>query len=155
MRKPVSVIAAGFALVLSACGTSGTGGNGNNAGNKPPGNPPNVPPPGRGIGRTLNEQLFSGVPPLGETRFLPEIVLQISNTISLDRVMLAAKKLGLTLIASQSFDAAGRVIYRFGTGGKDIRALILALEHTQIVAPPTVHKRFVAPLVRASCAVTA
>ena len=48
--------------------------------------------------------------------------------------MLAAKKLGLTLIASQSFDAAGRVIYRFGTGGKDIRALIRALEHKQIVA---------------------
>jgi subtilisin family serine protease len=74
------------------------------------------------------------VPPLGETRFLPEIVLQISNTIPLDRVMLTAKKLGLTLIASQSFDAAGRVIYRFGTGGKDIRALIKALEHKQIVA---------------------
>ncbi|HZE46705.1 MAG TPA: S8 family serine peptidase, partial [Xanthobacteraceae bacterium] len=115
-------------------GPGGTGGNGNNAGNKPPGNPPNVPPPGRGIGRTLNEQLFSGVPPLGETRFLPEIVLQISNSISLDRVMLVAKELGLTLVASQSFDAAGRVIYRFGTGGKDIRALILALEHKQIVA---------------------
>ncbi|HEX4554404.1 MAG TPA: S8 family serine peptidase [Xanthobacteraceae bacterium] len=115
-------------------GNGANGGNGNNAGNKPPGNPPGVPPPGRGIGRTLNEQMFSGVPPLGETRFLPEIVLQISNTISLDRVLAAAKKLGLTLIGSQSFDAAGRVIYRFGTGGKDIRALIAALEHNQIVA---------------------
>jgi hypothetical protein len=29
------------------------------------------------------------------------------------------------------------------------------LPHTHIMAPQTVHKRFVAPLVRASCAVTA
>jgi subtilisin family serine protease len=121
-------------------GTGANGGNGGNGGNgnKPPaGGPPNTgPPPGPGIGRTLSEQRFSGVPPLGETRFQAgKIVLQISNTVSFDRVMLVAKQLGLTLVASQSVDFAGRVIYEFSfPDGKDIRALIPVLEHNQIVA---------------------
>ena len=70
-------------------GNPPSGGNppGNNNNNKNP--PPKTggPPPGPGIGRTLNEQQFSGVPPLNETRFLPgEVVVQISNSVSADRI---------------------------------------------------------------------
>ncbi len=62
-------------------------------------------------------------------------MLQISNTISFERVQQVARELGLTLIASQSFDAAGRVVYRFKlANGQDIRKLIPRLEQQQFIA---------------------
>src|SRR5439155_10614372 len=106
------------------------GGNQSGGGGGAAGGPPSTgPPPGQGFGRSLSEQQFSGAPPLGETRFLPEVVLQISNTIPFERVQQVARELGLTLIASQTFDAAGRVVYRFKlANGQDIRKLIPQLE---------------------------
>ena len=106
----------------------------NNNNNNPP--PRTGPPPGNGIGRTPNEQQFSGVPPLGETRFLPgEVVVQISNSVSADRIQQLAKQFGFTIISSQSIDGSGRTIYRFSIGGgKDIRDIIRALEKNQVVA---------------------
>jgi subtilase family protein len=115
----------------------GNGGNGNNGSNHNNGGPPNTgPPPGPGLGRSFDEQHFSGVPPIGETRFLKgEIVVQISNTVPLDQVMKIAQQLGITLISSQSVGLNGRVIYRFSAAnGKDIRLLIHALEKNQIIA---------------------
>jgi len=117
---------------------NGANGNGNNNGtnsgtgnNKSPG-----PPPGPGLGRTLDEQRFSGVPPIGETRFRSgEVVVQISNTVPLSTVLQIAKQLGITLISSQSVDLTGRVIYRFSAAnGKDIRILIRTLEKNNLIA---------------------
>jgi filamentous hemagglutinin family protein len=117
-------------------GQGGQGGsNGGGAGNNPP--PPQAgPPPGPGIGRTISEQRFSGVPPVTETRFLPgEVVVQVSNTVPAERIQEVARQLGITLIASQAIDGSGRVVYRFSTGGgKNIRDIIRALERQQIVA---------------------
>jgi filamentous hemagglutinin family protein len=110
----------------------GNGGTGNN--NPPP--PQSGPPPGPGIGRTVHEQRFSGVPPVNETRFLPgEVVVQVANTVPAERIQEIARQLGITLIASQAIDGSGRVVYRFSTGnGKNIRDVIRALERQQIVA---------------------
>src|SRR6185312_2717142 len=109
-------------------GGNGNGGNGhhNDTGTNAPTSP--GPPPGPGIGRTLDEQRFSGVPPIGETRFLKgELVVQVSNTVPASTVLQVAKELGITLISSQAVDLNGRVIYRFRvTNGKDIRILIRA-----------------------------
>jgi filamentous hemagglutinin family protein len=119
----------------SAGGAGGGGGNNGGAGNNPP--PPQAgPPPGPGLSRTPNEQRFSGVPPVTETRFVPaEVVVQVSNTVPAERIREVARALGITLIASQAIDGSGRVVYRFSTGGgKDIRAVIRALERQQIVA---------------------
>jgi filamentous hemagglutinin family protein len=110
------------------------GGNGAAGNNNPP--PQNGPPPGPGIGRTVHEQRFSGVPPINETRFLPgEVVVQVANTVPAERIQEVARQLGITLIASQAIDGSGRVVYRFSTGnGKNIRDVIRALERQQIVA---------------------
>jgi trimeric autotransporter adhesin len=130
-------------LTTSDNGGAGTGGagshnnnnNGNNNGGTGNTNSPG-PPPGPGLGRTLDEQRFSGVPPIGETRFLKgEVVVQISNTVPMATVLKIAQQLGITLISSQSVDLNGRVIYRFkAANGKDIRILIRALERNRIVA---------------------
>jgi len=116
-------------------GTGTSNNNGNHTNNAGPPQSPG-PPPGPGLGRTYDEQHFSGVPPIGETRFLKgEIVVQISNTVPLSTVMKIAQQLGITLISSQSYDVNGRIIYRFSvTNGKDIRVLIAALEKNQIIA---------------------
>ena len=121
-------------LTLNNPGTPGGGGNGGNGGNGAGGPRSPGPPPGPGIGRTYSEQHFSGVPPIGETRFLPgEIVVQVVNTIPTADILRIAQQLGMTLISSQ--DISGRVIYRFKAGnGRDERRLIAALEKQQIVA---------------------
>jgi hypothetical protein len=112
------------------------GGNGGAAGNNNPPPPPSGPPPGPGIGRTVHEQRYSGVPPVNETRFLPgEVVVQVANTVPAARIQEVARALGITLVASQAIDGSGRVVYRFSTGnGKNIRDVIRALERQQIVA---------------------
>jgi filamentous hemagglutinin family protein len=119
-----------------AGGTGGNGGNRNGNNNGPGTNNSPGPPPGPGLGRTLDEQRFSGVPPIGETRFLKgEVVVQISNTVPMATVLQIAQQLGITLVSSQSVDLNGRVIYRFkAANGKDIRRLIRALERNRIVA---------------------
>jgi filamentous hemagglutinin family protein len=127
----------------SSTGGSGNGGNGNggngnrnhnNTGTNAPTSP--GPPPGPGIGRTLDEQRFSGVPPIGETRFRQgELVVQVSNTVPASTILQIAKELGITLISSQNVDLNGRVIYRFQAGNRrDIRILIRALEKKNVVA---------------------
>ena len=59
------------------------------------------PPPGVGIGRTRHEIQFSGVPPRGETRYVPsEVVLQMANTVQRAQVEAVAQQLGVTVVAS-------------------------------------------------------
>ncbi|HVY58696.1 MAG TPA: S8 family serine peptidase, partial [Xanthobacteraceae bacterium] len=106
---------------------------------QPPSNPAAGGPgngPGPGIGRTLSERTISGVPPLGETRFVPnEVILQISSEVSRDRLDRLARQLGLTIISSKNFGLVGRTIYRFRMAqGSDIRDIIRKLEANQIVA---------------------
>ena len=123
-------------------GTGGSGGaggpgSGGNGGAGGAGNPPTGgPPPGPGLGRTTHEQRFSGVPPIGENRFVSnEVVVQVASSVSIERVREIARSLGMTLIASQAIDSAGRVVYRFSTGsGGDVRTIIRALERNNMVA---------------------
>jgi filamentous hemagglutinin family protein len=127
-------------------GPGDNGGNGGNAGNRGNnGGPPTGPPPGPGLDRTYDEQHFSGVPPLGETRFREgEIVVQISDTIPVDDVLKVAQQLGMTLISSQHVELTHRGIYRFrAASGKDIRRLILALEKNRIVASAQPNYKFI------------
>src|SRR5262249_22703456 len=62
----------------------GGGGGSNNSGFKP-----NYgPAPGPGLGRTLDEQQYSGVPPPNETRFRKgEVVIQVVDTVPVDQVV--------------------------------------------------------------------
>ena len=126
----------------SNSGNSNSGNHNNNAG--PPQSP--GPPPGPGLGRTYEEQHFSGVPPFGETRFLPgEVVVQISSTVPLSKVLQIAQQLGITLISSQSYDVNGRIIYRISApNGKDVRRLIRALEKNQVIASAQPNYDFIA-----------
>ncbi|MFD2182117.1 S8 family peptidase [Rhodoplanes azumiensis] len=94
------------------------------------------PPPGLGIGRTAHERLYSGLPPRDETRFVPrEIVVQVADTVPRAQIEAAARKHGITMVASHGFDGAGRTLYHFRTAdGRDIRDVIRNLEREQVVA---------------------
>ena len=114
-------------------GGTGAGGNGGNNG----GTKPNYgPSPGPGVGRTADEQQFSGVPPPNETRFRNgELVIQVVDTISVEQVVNAAAKLGLVFISSQHLDQTHRIAYRFrATARGDFRRLIVALEKINVFA---------------------
>ena len=91
------------------------------------------PPPGPGIGRTPDEQRFSGVPALNENRFISNhVLLQIDKSVTRDRVLAAATQLGLVLLSSQ--DIGNRTIYLFDIGKQDVRKVVARLEQLQIVA---------------------
>lgn len=94
------------------------------------------PPPGFGIGRTPHEIAFSGVPPLREMRFVSnEVVVQVSNTVPRAQVDAVARQLGISVVDTHTFDAAGRVVYHFrSTGGRNVRDVIRSLEQNRIVA---------------------
>ncbi len=113
----------------------GAGGNqGGGSGNNP--NVRNGPPPGNGIGRTQNEQRFSGVPPLNENRFVPnEVIIQIANEVSPEQVQELARELGVTIIGSQGIGTGGRTAFRLLLpAGIDLRDIIRRLEQKNIVA---------------------
>jgi subtilisin family serine protease len=60
--------------------------------------------------------------------------MQIVDSITLEQVQALLRQFGLTLISSEHLPN-GRVLYRLGfTSGTDIRRLILALEHKNLVA---------------------
>src|SRR5262249_1181881 len=115
-------------------GGTSNGGGGNNANNG--GSKPNYgPSPGPGLGRTADEQQYSGVPPPNETRFRNEIVIQVVDTVPIPQVTEAAAKLGLALISTQHLDQTHRIVYRFRIPAKaNIRRLIVALEKIKILA---------------------
>ncbi len=94
------------------------------------------PPPGAGLDRNFSERSFSGAPSLGENRFVPnQVLIQVVNTVTADRVLQLAQQLGLTLIRSQVFAASNRTLYLFSfPPGGNIRTIIIALERNQVVA---------------------
>lgn len=94
------------------------------------------PPPGIGIGRTRHEIQFSGVPPRGETRYVPsEVVVQMANTVQRAQVEAVAQQLGVTVVASQSLSASGRTLYQFrSASGADVSDVIRRFEQNNIVA---------------------
>ncbi|MBK5959539.1 hypothetical protein CCR97_15190 [Rhodoplanes elegans] len=94
------------------------------------------PPPGFGIGRTAHERLHSGLPPQDETRFIPrEVVVQVADTVPRAQIESAARKHGITMVASHGFAGTGRTLYHFRTAdGRDVRDVIRNLEREQVVA---------------------
>ncbi|NVO13666.1 MAG: S8 family serine peptidase [Rhodoplanes sp.] len=111
-------------------GTGGAGGRGG------PGNPGAGPPPGPGIDRSPSEQQFSGVPPISETRFIPnEIVLQIPASVTRAQIEAIARMLGVEIVSADPINITSRTVYRFKMkAGQDIRALIRTLEQNRIVS---------------------
>lgn len=97
---------------------------------------PAGPPPGLGIGRTAHERLYSGLPPQDETRFIPrEVVVQVADTVPRAQIEAAARKHGITMVASHGFAGMGRTLYHFRTAdGRDVRDVIRNLEREQVVA---------------------
>jgi filamentous hemagglutinin family protein len=123
-------------------GPAGGNGNGGNGGFKP-----NYgPPPGPGLGRTADEQQYSGVPPPGETRFNKgELVIQVVDTVPIEQVVKIAQGLGLGLISTQHLDQVHRVLYRFRAvaANANIRTLIVRLEKVNVVASVQPNYNFV------------
>ncbi|RAI25716.1 hypothetical protein CH338_31190, partial [Rhodoplanes elegans] len=79
---------------------------------------------------------MSGVPPIGETRFIPnEIVLQIPASVSRAQVEAIARALGVDIASAETIGLTGRTLYKFQMkAGQDIRALIRQLEQNRIVS---------------------
>jgi hypothetical protein len=87
----------------------------------------------------IGERGFTGVPPAGETRFLTnEMVFHVPPNVSAQTVDTVARRLGLSTIASQSFNLSGGTLFRFRvTDGRPVADVIRALESENIgVAQP-------------------
>jgi filamentous hemagglutinin family protein len=102
----------------------------------PPPQPPGGPP---GAGQQPQQifQRIIDIPPLTETRFVPDQVLvQIRCDTGVPRVEEAVRRLGLSLLATQDLcTTAGSVALQFRiTNGQDVRAIIRRLASVQIVA---------------------
>jgi filamentous hemagglutinin family protein len=102
-------------------GGNSKGGNQRGAGGRPPIH--SVPPIGLG-------PLPSGMPPIGETRFLSnEVVMQLGLNLTPQQITALQTKYGLEVISSQSFSLLGRTVYRFRiTGGLTVREVIAGLQ---------------------------
>ena len=87
----------------------------------------------------IGERGFTGVPPVGETRFLTnEMVFHVPPNVSPQTVDTVARRLGLSTVASQSFNLSGGTLFRFRiTDGRPVADVIRALESENIgVAQP-------------------
>lgn len=83
---------------------------------------------------------FTGVPPKEETRFVPtEMVFQAGPGVSRQSVDAQAKKLGLTVVGTQSSAITGGTIYHFRlAGGRQVPDVVRALEAERIgIAQPS------------------
>ena len=81
---------------------------------------------------------FNGLPPLGETRFVPNQVLgEAPNTMTAAFVAQVVQQLGLTLISSQPLTASDATLYLFSFApGRDMRPIIRALGRYGFLAEP-------------------
>ena len=87
----------------------------------------------------IGERGFTGVPPVGETRFLTnEMVFHVPANVSAQTVDTVARRLRLSTVASQSFNLSGGTLFRFRiTDGRPVSDVIRALESENIgVAQP-------------------
>jgi subtilisin family serine protease len=76
------------------------------------------------------ERGFSGVPPVGETRFVTtEMMFQAGPNVSPQQVDAAARRLGLTAIASRNSTVTGGTIYHFRVApGRPVGDVVRSLE---------------------------
>jgi subtilisin family serine protease len=87
----------------------------------------------------IGELGFTGVPPVGETRFLTnEMVFHVPPTVSRQAVDNLARRLNLSTVASQSFNLSGGTLFHFRiTNGRPVADVIRELESENIgVAQP-------------------
>jgi hypothetical protein len=85
------------------------------------------------------ERNFTGVPPVGETRFVStEMMLQVGGNVSRQRVEEVARRYGLTAVATQSSALTGGTLFQFRVpGGRGVADVVRALEAEKIgVAQP-------------------
>jgi subtilisin family serine protease len=82
---------------------------------------------------------FTGVPPAGERRFVPnEIVLHVDPALPPQKLDDAARKLGLTRLASQNVGLTGGTLIHFRAGGgRPVADVVRALEAEKVgIAQP-------------------
>jgi subtilisin family serine protease len=82
---------------------------------------------------------FTGVPPAGEHRFVPnELVLHVNPTVSAERLGDASRRLGLTRVASQNVGLTGGTLIHFRSApGRPVADVVRALEAEKIgIAQP-------------------
>jgi hypothetical protein len=82
---------------------------------------------------------FTGVPPVGETRFRSaEMVFHVNPNVSPQAVEAAARRLGLSTIDSESFSLTGGTLVHFRVGnGRPVPDVIRALEAEKLgIAQP-------------------
>lgn len=93
--------------------------------------PPPPPPNGGNPPRRV-----SGVPPVGETRFIDnEVVLQLGGNVTPEQVAAVARELGLEVVTTENVGLLARTVYRFRiTDGKSVAEVIRALEAKNIAA---------------------
>jgi subtilase family protein len=87
----------------------------------------------------IGERGFTGVPPAGETRFLTnEMVFHVPANVSPQTVDTVARRLGLSTVASQSFNLSGGTLFHFRINdGRPVADVVRALESENIgVAQP-------------------
>jgi hypothetical protein len=84
------------------------------------------------------ERGFTGVPPVGETRFVTtELVFRAGPNVSRPALDAAAQRLGLTVISVEDFGIAGGTIYHFRVIGRQVAEVVRNLETQNIgVAQP-------------------
>jgi subtilisin family serine protease len=83
------------------------------------------------------ERGFTGVPPVGETRFVStEMVFHVGPNVSRQQVDAAAARLGLTAIGSQDIGITGGTLYHFRlAGGRQVADVVRTLEAQNIGTP--------------------
>ncbi len=82
---------------------------------------------------------FTGVPPVGETRFVSnEMVFQVGPNVSQQTIDNAARRLGLSAVASERFGLTGGTLIHFRVaGGRPVADVVRDLEAERIgVASP-------------------
>jgi hypothetical protein len=87
----------------------------------------------------IGERGFTGVPPVGETRFVTsEMVFHVPPNVSTQTVDAVARRLNLSTVASQNFNLSGGTLFHFRiTDGRPVADVIRALESENIgVAQP-------------------
>lgn len=85
------------------------------------------------------ERGFTGVPPVGETRFITtELMFRIGPNVSRPAVDNAARQLGLTVISAQDVGITGGTVYHFRlAGGRQVADVVRTLEAQNIgIAQP-------------------
>jgi Subtilase family len=105
---------------------------------------PSQPPPGAsGAGAAAGRQILPGlerrvvdIPPVTETRLIQdEVVVQIASNVAPDRLQAAVRRLGLTVIASESLANAGSTVVRLKiTNGKTPAAAIESMKNVGMAA---------------------